>query len=318
MPIQIAANPLYCVALGSGQSLEEFDALKGVLFSVDVAAVAPAPVPPCCSRPVEAVPVTSSSSSWRRRSRCSRSTSATSDRCETAQDSVQDVLEPVAGGRRIGRPPGQQRLARHRRLRRRQGRERPPARRGGPAASAGQVDQVNARDQLDTILAQQQIETTGATPRKLARVVSGPASNFENTIRIDKGAEAGIARRHDRHHRRRPGRAGQRGHQRPAPSSSWPTAGASPSACAWSAANAQATFLARGQAPGSPLVHRGERRPQPRHAGRLRRRHQRPRPFAVPARHPRRAQSPARGAATPPARPRRSRCRAGRWRRSRA
>ncbi|MEA3214198.1 MAG: rod shape-determining protein MreB [Acidimicrobiia bacterium] len=33
MPLLIAQNPLYCVALGSGQSLEEFDALKGVLFS---------------------------------------------------------------------------------------------------------------------------------------------------------------------------------------------------------------------------------------------------------------------------------------------
>ena len=33
MPIRIAENPLYAVALGSGQSLEEFDALKGVLFS---------------------------------------------------------------------------------------------------------------------------------------------------------------------------------------------------------------------------------------------------------------------------------------------
>lgn len=33
MPIRIAANPLYAVVLGSGQSLEEFDALKGVLFS---------------------------------------------------------------------------------------------------------------------------------------------------------------------------------------------------------------------------------------------------------------------------------------------
>jgi rod shape-determining protein MreB len=33
MPLRIAANPLYCVALGSGQSLEEFEALKGVLFS---------------------------------------------------------------------------------------------------------------------------------------------------------------------------------------------------------------------------------------------------------------------------------------------
>ena len=33
MPILIADNPLFAVAIGSGQSLEEFDALKGVLFS---------------------------------------------------------------------------------------------------------------------------------------------------------------------------------------------------------------------------------------------------------------------------------------------
>ncbi|MSZ89216.1 MAG: Hsp70 family protein, partial [Actinobacteria bacterium] len=33
MPIIIAPNPLFSVAIGSGQSLEEFDALKGVLFS---------------------------------------------------------------------------------------------------------------------------------------------------------------------------------------------------------------------------------------------------------------------------------------------
>ncbi|MFN0089514.1 MAG: rod shape-determining protein [Acidimicrobiales bacterium] len=33
MPINIAPNPLFAVALGSGQSLEEFDALKEVLFS---------------------------------------------------------------------------------------------------------------------------------------------------------------------------------------------------------------------------------------------------------------------------------------------
>jgi rod shape-determining protein MreB len=32
MPIHIADNPLQSVAIGSGQSLEEFDALKGVLF----------------------------------------------------------------------------------------------------------------------------------------------------------------------------------------------------------------------------------------------------------------------------------------------
>ncbi|HUW01638.1 MAG TPA: rod shape-determining protein [Acidimicrobiales bacterium] len=33
MPITIASNPLHAVAIGSGQSLEEFEALKGVLFS---------------------------------------------------------------------------------------------------------------------------------------------------------------------------------------------------------------------------------------------------------------------------------------------
>jgi rod shape-determining protein MreB len=33
MPVKVAENPLYAVALGSGQSLEEFEALKGVLFS---------------------------------------------------------------------------------------------------------------------------------------------------------------------------------------------------------------------------------------------------------------------------------------------
>ncbi len=33
MPVCVGPNPLYAVALGSGQSLEEFEALKGVLFS---------------------------------------------------------------------------------------------------------------------------------------------------------------------------------------------------------------------------------------------------------------------------------------------
>ncbi len=33
MPIHLAPNPLHCVAIGSGQSLEEFEALKGVLFT---------------------------------------------------------------------------------------------------------------------------------------------------------------------------------------------------------------------------------------------------------------------------------------------
>ena len=33
MPIVIAPNPLFCVAIGSGQSLEHFEAFDGGLFS---------------------------------------------------------------------------------------------------------------------------------------------------------------------------------------------------------------------------------------------------------------------------------------------
>ena len=33
MPIIVAENPLYCVAVGGGQYLEEFSALKGMLDS---------------------------------------------------------------------------------------------------------------------------------------------------------------------------------------------------------------------------------------------------------------------------------------------
>ena len=33
MPIVVAPNPLFSVAIGSGQALEEFEALKGILFS---------------------------------------------------------------------------------------------------------------------------------------------------------------------------------------------------------------------------------------------------------------------------------------------
>ncbi|MCU1488153.1 MAG: cell shape determining protein MreB/Mrl family, partial [Actinomycetia bacterium] len=33
MPIRVCANPLHAVAIGSGQALEEFDAIEGILFS---------------------------------------------------------------------------------------------------------------------------------------------------------------------------------------------------------------------------------------------------------------------------------------------
>jgi rod shape-determining protein MreC len=55
-----------------------------------------------------------------------------------------------------------------------------------------EVDEANARQQLDAILAQQNIETPAGISKVLARVVAGPPSNFENTIRIDKGSDDGI------------------------------------------------------------------------------------------------------------------------------
>lgn len=54
------------------------------------------------------------------------------------------------------------------------------------------VGERNAQQMLDDLLAQASIASPGATEKVLARVVSGPASNFENTIRIDKGSDDGL------------------------------------------------------------------------------------------------------------------------------
>lgn len=58
---------------------------------------------------------------------------------------------------------------------------------------ATEVDDANARQQLDAILAQQDIQTPAGIEKVLARVVAGAPSNFENTIRIDKGGDDGVA-----------------------------------------------------------------------------------------------------------------------------
>jgi rod shape-determining protein MreC len=122
---------------------------------------------------------------------------------------------------------------------------------------ASRVDGENARDQLDTILAQQHIDTPGATPKRLARVVAGPASSFENTIRIDQGSDAGIA----------PGMtvrtdAGLVGRVRDVTSNRAVVELADSHGFAVGVrlvgGNAQATFIARGQAPGSPLELEGD------------------------------------------------------------
>ena len=174
---------------------------------------------------------------------------------QTAQDRIQDVLEPLAGG--VGsasRPLSDvwHGIADYSEVKSENERLRDQV----AQLQAGQVDQENARDQLDTILAQQQIQTTGVLPRKLARVVSGPASNFENTIRIDQGAEAGIA----------VGMtvvtdAGLVGRVREVTTTRSVVELADSRGFAVGVrlvgGNAQATFLARGQAPGRPLAIEG-------------------------------------------------------------
>lgn len=50
----------------------------------------------------------------------------------------------------------------------------------------------NAQRQLDILMAQLDIDTAANIERRVARVVSGPVSNFENNIRIDKGRSSGI------------------------------------------------------------------------------------------------------------------------------
>ena len=47
-------------------------------------------------------------------------------------------------------------------------------------------------DQLASILAAQDLPWAGETPRRLARVVGGPRSNFSRSIEIDKGSGAGL------------------------------------------------------------------------------------------------------------------------------
>ncbi len=50
----------------------------------------------------------------------------------------------------------------------------------------------SARQQLETLMRQQGIDAAPTAERRLARVVSGPVSNFENNIRIDRGTDDGV------------------------------------------------------------------------------------------------------------------------------
>lgn len=54
------------------------------------------------------------------------------------------------------------------------------------------TQEQSARQQLETLMRQQGIVAAPTAERRIARVVSGPVSNFENNIRIDRGTDDGI------------------------------------------------------------------------------------------------------------------------------
>lgn len=57
----------------------------------------------------------------------------------------------------------------------------------------GAVLDEDAAEQLAELLGQLDIEWVGDIPRATARVVAGPASNFADTVEIDKGSDDGLA-----------------------------------------------------------------------------------------------------------------------------
>jgi rod shape-determining protein MreC len=110
---------------------------------------------------------------------------------ERAQQSLREVVEPVAGAFAAATSPVRNvwhGVADYGDVKAENNRLRDEV----AKLRASNVGEANARDQLNTILAQKGITAPGGSATRLARVVSGPPSNFDNTIRIDKGADDGV------------------------------------------------------------------------------------------------------------------------------
>jgi rod shape-determining protein MreC len=61
------------------------------------------------------------------------------------------------------------------------------------ALRSEKVEQADAKAQLEELLRQQDITTAASIEGRVARVVAGPVGNLDNTLRIDKGSDDGIA-----------------------------------------------------------------------------------------------------------------------------
>lgn len=112
---------------------------------------------------------------------------------ESVQNAVRNVLDPVAGG--VDSAFNPLRNAWHGVTDYGDLKERNEAlQRRVAELEADPLRQQNAQQELDILKAQLAIETASNVTGKIARVVSGPVSNFENNIRIDKGSDDGIAK----------------------------------------------------------------------------------------------------------------------------
>jgi rod shape-determining protein MreC len=110
---------------------------------------------------------------------------------ETAQDRVRDVFDPIVGAVDSAFSPA--RNAWHGVV------DYQDVKRENEALRA-QIEKLesdplrndNAQQQLDDLKALMAIETAANIDTRVARVISGPVANFENTVRIDKGSSSGI------------------------------------------------------------------------------------------------------------------------------
>lgn len=110
---------------------------------------------------------------------------------QQAQDTVQTGLEPVAGAVRGALAPLRsvwRGVVGYSELQKENDRLKAEV----AQLSSDPLRAENAQRQLDILMAQLDIDTAANVERRIARVVSGPVSNFENNIRIDKGQSSGV------------------------------------------------------------------------------------------------------------------------------
>lgn len=108
-----------------------------------------------------------------------------------AQAAAREVLEPVAGaGSSLARPAKNvwHGIADYNDVKA----ENDVLRAEVDKLRAASVGESNAQEMLESILAQNNVQTPNGGTKVLSRVVAGPVSNFENTIRIDKGSDNGV------------------------------------------------------------------------------------------------------------------------------